>query len=91
MVLILQNGFNCCDMHRFEKLNNLSIKIYELNFYQDGHKWKHNLKPIEISENESDRVVDLLIYRIHYALIKKLHVILGDHNKSFVCRRCLNS
>ena len=24
-------------------------------------------------------------------LIKKLHVFLGNHNKSFVCRRCLNS
>ena len=23
--------------------------------------------------------------------LKKLHVFLGDHNKSFVCRRCLNS
>ena len=85
------NGFNCCDMHRFEKLKNLSINIYELNFYQDGRKWKHNLKPIESSEKESDRVVDLIIYRNHYAPIKKLHVFLGDHNKSFVSRRCLNS
>ena len=68
----------------------MSVNIYELNFYQDGEKWKHNLIPIEISKNESDRVVDLLIYKNHYALIKKLHVILGDH-KSFVCRRCLNS
>ena len=61
-------------MHRFEKLNNLSITIYESKFYQDGDKWKHNSTPIEISENESDRVVDLLIYKNHYALIKKLHV-----------------
>ena len=38
-----------------------------------------------------DNVIDLLIYKNHYALIKKLHVFLGDHNKSFVCRRCLNS
>ena len=67
-------GFKCCDMHRFEKLKNLSINIYELNFYQEGDKWKHNLLPIEISKNESDRVVDLLIYKNHYALNKKLHV-----------------
>ena len=85
------NGFKCSDMHRFEKLNNLSTNIHELNFYQDGDKRKHNLTPIEISKNESDRVVDLLIYKNHYALIKKLHVFLGDHNRSFVCRRCLNS
>ena len=62
-----------------------------MNSYQDNDKWKHNLIPIEFSKNTSDRVVDLLIYKNHYALIKKLHVLLGNHNKSFVCRRCLNS
>ena len=85
------NGFQCSDVHRFDEINNLSVNIYELNFYQDGDKWKHNLIPIEISKNESDKVIDLLIYKNHYALIKKLNVFLGDHNKSFVCRRCLNS
>ena len=85
------NGFKCSDVHRFNEINNLSVNIYELNFYQDGNKWKHNLIPIEISKNGSDKVVDLLIYKNHYALIEKLHVYLGDHNKSFVCRRCLNS
>ena len=85
------NGFQCSDMHRFEKLNNLSIKIYELYFYQEGEKWKHNLIPIEISKNESDKVIDLLISKNQYALLKKLHVFLGTHNESFVCRRCLIS
>ena len=85
------NGFKCSDVHRFNELNNLSVNIHELNFYEDGDKWKHNLIPIEISKNESDNVIDLIIYKNHYALIKKLHVFLGDHNKSFVCRRCLNS
>ena len=85
------NGFKCSDVHRFNELNNLSVNICELNFYQDGDKWKHNLLPTEISKNESDKVIDLLIYKNHYALIKKLHVVLGDLNKSFVCRRCLNS
>ena len=85
------NGFICSDVHKFNELNNLSVNIYELNFYQDGDKWKYNLIPIEISKNESDKVIDLLIYKNHYALIKKLHVFLGNHNKSFVCRRCLNS
>ena len=42
------NGFKCSDMHRIGKLNNLSINICELNFYQDSDKWKHNLIPIEI-------------------------------------------
>ena len=85
------NGFKCSDVHKFEKLNKLSINIFELNFYQDKNKWKHNLIPIEVSKNESDRVIDLLIYKNHYALIKKLNIFLGDHNKNFSCRRCLNS
>ena len=84
-------GFNCSDVHKFNDLINLSVNIFELNFYQDKNKWKHNLIPIEISKNNSDRVVDLLIYRNHYALIKKLNVFLGDHHKNFICRRCLNS
>ena len=29
------NGFKCSDMYRFEKLNNLSINIYELGFDQN--------------------------------------------------------
>ena len=85
------NGFKCSDVHKFNELINLSVNIYELNFYQDGEKWKHNLLPIEISKNGSDGVVDLLIYKNHYAPIKKLHVFLGNHNRSFVCRGCLNS
>ena len=84
------NGFKCSDVQRFNELRNLSVNIYEINFYQDGDKWKHNLIPIEISKNESDKVVDFLIYK-NYALIKKLHVFLVNHNKSFVRRRCLNS
>ena len=44
-----------------------------------------------MSKIESDRVVDLLIYKNHYAPIEKLNVFLGDHHKNFICRRCLNS
>ena len=53
------NGFKCSDVHKFNELNNLSVNIYELNFYQDGDKWKHNLIPIEVSKNGSDKVIDL--------------------------------
>ena len=85
------NGFICSDVHRFNEINSLSVNIYEINFYQDGDIWKHNLIPTEISKNESDIVIDLLIEKNHYALIKKLHVFSGDHHKNFVGRRCLNS
>ena len=85
------NGFRCSDVHKFNELNNLSVNIFELNFYQDQNQWKHKLIPIEISKNNSDRVIDLAIYKNHYILIKKLDVFLGDHNKKFICRQCLSS
>ena len=85
------NGFKCSDVHKFNELNNLSVNIFELNFYQDQNQWKHKLIPIEISKNNSDRVIDLAIYKNHYVLIKKLDVFLGDHNKKYICRRCLSS
>ena len=63
--------FNCSDVHQLEKVKILSSKIFELNFDQDENKWKHNIYAIEVSKNDSDRVVDLLIYKIHCVLIKK--------------------
>ena len=66
------------------------MNIFEINFYQVQNKWKHNLILIEESKNDSDRVVDLLIYKNHYALNKKLNVLLGDHHKIFIPRCCLN-
>ena len=67
------NGFKCSDMYRFEKLNKLSINIYELNFEQG----KHKLIPIEISKNESDKIIDLLNYKNHYVLIKKINIFIN--------------
>ena len=84
-------GFNCSDVHKFNELNKLSVKIFELNFYQDQNQWKHKLIPNEVSKNDSDRVIDLATYKNHYLLIKKLDVFLGNHNKKYICRRCLNS
>ena len=31
-------GFRCSDVHKFNELNNLSINIFELNFYQDQNQ-----------------------------------------------------
>ena len=66
------------------------LNVYGFNFYQDGSNWKLNLIPIKISKIESDKVIDLILYKNHYALIKKCHVILGNRNKRFVCRQCVN-
>ena len=64
------NGFKCSDVPKLQKLNNSSIDIFELIFQQDQNKWKHNIIPIETSENESDEVVDLLLYNKLSALNK---------------------
>ena len=85
------NGFKCSDVHKFNEVKNLPVNIIELHFYQDQNQWKHKLFPNEVSKNKSDRVIDLAIYKNHYVLIKKLDVFLGDHNKKFICRRCLCS
>ena len=77
------NGFKCSDVHNFNEINNLSVNKFELNFYQDQNQWKLKLIPIEISKNESHKVVDLAIYKNHYVRIKKLDVFLRDHNKNF--------
>ena len=85
------NGFKCSDVHKFNELNNLPINLLELTFYQDQKNWRHKLVPIEVSKNESHRVIDLLIYKNHNALNKKVNVCLGDHQKTFICRRCMIS
>ena len=77
------NGFKCSDVHRFNDLNHSSVNIFELRFYEELNKWKYKLIRIEISKNNSDRVVDILIYKNQYALIKKINVISGDHHKNF--------
>ena len=81
------NGFKCRDVYRFESLNNLSINIYELNFGEN----KHKLIPIEISKSESDKVIDFLIYKNHYVLIKTLNVFIGKHDCKYICPKRLNS
>ena len=53
-------GFHCSDVQKFEKLNNLSINISELGFYQVEIDRKHELSPIEKDKNGCERVVDIL-------------------------------
>ena len=81
------NGFKTSDVKRFETANNLSINIFELKFNLEG---KHKLVPIELSKNEHETTIDLLIYKNHYVLIKKLHTFIGNSKSKFICRRCLS-
>ena len=66
-----RKGFKYSDVHKINELNNLSVNIFELIFYQDQIKWRHKLIPIEVSKKNSNRVNDLAIYKNHYILIKK--------------------
>ena len=64
-------SLECSDVHNFEKLINLSINIFELNFYQEKNNCQQNLIPIEISENDSDRVVVFLFHKNHCFPLKE--------------------
>ena len=85
------NGFKCSDVNKFNELKNLSVKIFEIIFYHDHNKWRYRLLLIEINKNNSDRIIDLAIYKNHYNLIKKIDVSLGDNKKKLICRQCLSS
>ena len=69
----------------------MSENEFELSFYQDQNKGKHKLIPIQKNKNGSDRVVNLLIYKNLYVLIKNLDVVLGDRIRKIERRRCLSS
>ena len=77
------------DVTKIERMNNLTINTFELKIYQEGINWNHKLIPIEVSENNSETVIDLVIYKNHYAFIKKLRVFLRKKDSKFVCRGCL--
>ena len=53
-------------------MNNLTINIIDLQFYQERINWKHKLIPVEVIGNNSETVIDLLIYQNQYALIKNI-------------------
>ena len=40
------------------------------------------------SQNETE--IGLKIYKIHYVLIKKLHIFIGNSKCKFICRKCLS-
>ena len=53
------------NVHKFEKFKNVSINIFELNFYQGHNKWRHKQIPNIVLKNDSARVIDLIIYKNH--------------------------
>ena len=42
------HGFKCSDVHKIDKLNNLSTNRFEVNFYPDQNVWKQKLIPVEV-------------------------------------------
>ena len=84
------NGMKITDIDKFENLNNqLSINVFEYSKDEDND---YNLIPLYISKNiQNRRIIDLILYKNHYILLKKLHVFIGKHDNSFVCRNCLSS
>ena len=85
------DGFKCSDVRIFEKLNNLSINIFQLFFYHDQNEGKPNFIPLDIIFINSDKVFDSLISKNQYVLIKELQVFSSWHDSKFVRGRCLGS
>ena len=63
------------------------IIIFELSFYQDQNRWRYELLLIEIGKNIPHKIVDLLVSKNNYVLIRKLYVFLSIHNCKFVLKR----
>ena len=84
------NGMKIPDIDKFENLNNqLSINVFEYTTDDDND---YKLVPLYISKNiENRRIIDLILYKNHYILLKKLHVFIGEQDNRFVCRNCLSS
>ena len=62
--------FKTSDFSKSEKMNILAFKKFELQFHQKGINWKQKLIPLEVCGTNSETVIDLMIYKNHYDLIK---------------------
>ena len=62
LALIFQKNSKCDGVHRLGNKNIFSKAVFGLNYYRVRKKWKHKIIPIELSENDSDGVVGLLIF-----------------------------
>ena len=83
------NGFKRSDVHKLEKLNDLSINMLELTFHQDQNRRKHKLSPIESRNYFSDKVNDIIIYENQFVVIETFHVYLAKYDSLFIYRGCL--
>ena len=84
------NGMKITDIPKFENLNNhLAINVFG---YSTEEENDYKLAPLYISKhNENRRIIDLILYKNHYILYKKLYVFIGKYDNSYVCRNCLSS
>ena len=85
------NGMQITDIPKFERLKkNLSINVFGLQNSRNekNHGVKKNAK-----NNLNTTIIDLLLYKISYVLIKKLDALINNNQeyKNFICRNCLSS
>ena len=84
------NGMRIVDIPSFETFNfTLAINVFEYSTEEDND---YNLVPLYISNhNQNRRIIDLILYKNLYILLKKLHVFSGKHDNCYICRNCLNN
>ena len=79
---------NVKDIPKFENLNKLNVKVFELTTSVRSSA----LTPILSSKNYLQPQIDLLLFENHYCLITKLHCLINkDSHMKWVCRRCLTA
>ena len=83
-------GYKCSDVHNYDKLNKLSKNIFEKSFYRDQNDWQHKSIFIDFSEKNSDKVIDLVIYKIYYVPIKQIHAFSVRHDFKYIRKRSLS-
>jgi len=73
---------------KFEKQNGISVNVFGLDE-------RENVYPRYISENASQKTINLLFHRGHYCWIKNFNGLVGgqyskNKNKKYFCYRCLH-
>ena len=82
------NGMKIVEIPRFERINpTISVNFFVYSTEEDKD---YKLVWLYISKlNENKRIIDLILYKIHYILLKKLHDFIGKHDCRYLCRNCL--
>ena len=79
-LFIFSFQFECSDIYEFRKVITLFKNFFNLRFYPVRNEWKHKLNLIEISKNNSEKVIDLMICKNLCIPIKEVTCVFRYEN-----------